>query len=231
MPTIVTYIVRTKGIEKISRSRLREILSTRYDIALGYGFSNFNKIDRNLFASSLVYSNIQRERVFDPEENNFVYQNRLAFSEVSFEIDLEKSIMLVKGGATKIKRLINVLGTLLDNKIAFDYVHLSLQQTLRSLRNNSDGFTLHGIIIQNYSPEPDISGKFSAKVNGSLAAERILSDYTGEIIEFTGIIVADGLEAKLRVSDSGIVAINSSEEGIRRTLDIIKEISQESLDA
>jgi len=227
MPTQLLYLLRVRGIDTEIRDRIEEALGQPYDAELGYGFSQVNHFDEDTITGSLIFSSVSSGKVFDTSSNRLVAENQVVFQEVQFEFDLASGIVALRGGGSRLRKFINTIGTIAGNKISIDQVVVEIDRAIEFLRGNSDAFELTGLLIRNYKPNSDLSGRFAAKVYSFPAAREILTAYGTDVLEFTGVIEADEEEIKIRMSQAGAVALNSTEDGIRKGLDLIKELSLE----
>ena len=227
MPTQLLYLLRVRGIDAAMRSRIEDAFNQPYDADLGYGFSRINHFDEDTVTGSLIYSSVSSGKVFDTLSNSLVEENQIVYQEVQFEFDLATGIVALRGGGGRLRKFTNTIGTIAGNKVSIDQVSVSIEQAIHFLKENSDAFNLTGLLIRNYKPSSDFTGRFAAKVYNFAAAEEVLTAYGTDVLEFTGVFETDDEEIKIRMSQSGAIAINSTEDGVRKGLDIIKEMSSE----
>lgn len=227
MPTQLLYLLRVRGIDKTIRSRIEEAFRIPYEPDSGYGFSNIHTTDEDTIAGRLIFSSVSSSKTFDMISNSLVAESQVIFQEVQFEFDLASGIIALRGGGGRLRKFINTIGTIAGNKVSIDPITINVNQAIEFFRDNSDTFTLTGLLIKNYKPNRDLAGRFAAKVYSFAAGKEVLSSYGTDVVEFTGVIETDDDEIKIRMSQTGAVALNSGEDGIRKGLDIIKELSSE----
>lgn len=231
MPMQLSYVLQLQGVSDLNRTELEKALGAPYDDSRGFGFTGLSYIDDFILNCILIYSTSTSVRVFDTETKTIISDIQTVFHEVSFELDFARSILVVKGGLEKLNKLVGILGFVTRNKLGVDSVHLSINRTIRMMQASSDRFALTGLIINNYRPNPLVSGRFAAKILGLPGAEQLLSAYSEDISEFTADLEIDTTPIRLRLTKLGAIAINSSEQGIRDCLDRIKDIAMESVNA
>lgn len=231
MPTQLLYLLRVRRLDAASRSRIEEAFSQPYNTDLGYGFSSIRYPDEDTAIGRLIFSSVSSSRIFDTSSNSLVPNTQVVFQEVQFEFDLVNGIVALQGGGGKLRKFINTIGAIAANKISIDTVSIDIEQAVQFIRENNDAFQLTGLLIKNYKPNQDLAGRFAAKVYSIIAALELLATYKSDVLEFTGAFEIDDDEVKIRLSRSGAVALSSTEDGIRKGLDIVKDLSLEKTHA
>ncbi len=227
MPTQLLYLLRVKGINTEIRSQIEASFEQAYDADAGIGFASVNHFDDDTVIGELIFSSVSSGKVFDAASNRLVAADQVIFQSIQFEFDLASGIVAVRGGGSRLRKFINTIGSIAGNKVSIDPIPVDIERTVKFLRENSSAFELTGLLIRNYKPSPDLSGRFAAKVYSFSAAKEILTTYGTDILEFTGTLEVDEYEIKIRMAQSGALALNSTEDGIRAGLDLIKEMSSE----
>lgn len=227
MATFISYLLYAKGISDIGYSRLRSLLDIAYNEQLGYGFVDFDKLSSNILSATFIFSVVLRDKVLDITSQQLVTQSRVVFKEARFEIDVDRSVIFVKGSNDRIKKLITILGIITENKVIIEGLHPNIEKAIGLLIENTDGLVVKGVVIKNFRPRPDIFGKFVARLESKAAVDDIMQNYASEISEFTAVLEIDDAAVQLRMANSGAIALRGSDRGIRKVVDLIKDMVKE----
>lgn len=227
MPTQLLYLLRVKGIDTTIRESIENAFDQSYDSDLGYGFSSVRPIESDTVRGTFIFSSVSSNKVFDTVSNSLRADTQIIFQEAQFEFDLENGIVAIRGGGNKLRKFINTIGTIAGNKISVDTVSVDIIKAVQFLQENCSVFELTGLLIRNYKPNQYLTGRFAARVYSTPAARDILTNYGADVAEFTSTLEIEDEEIKIRMSQVGAVAISSTELGVRKGLDLIKEMALE----
>jgi hypothetical protein len=228
MPTQLLYLLRVRGLDPLIRHRLEKTLEQAYDDDLGYGFSQVNHFDEDTYTGNLIFSAVSNRKAFDFSSNRLVDRSQVVYQEVEFELNLSNGIVALHGGGNRLRKFVNTIGIASANKVSIDQISLDIGQAIEYIRKNSASFELTGLLVRNYKPSADLSGRFAAKVFSFTAAKELLATYETDVLEFTGVFELDEEDIRIRMSRAGALALNSTEDGIRKGLDLVKSLFLES---
>ncbi|GAA5527180.1 hypothetical protein [Herpetosiphon gulosus] len=226
MSTHLLYLLKVNQFQNFEIDDLKRIFSEKYDNELGFGFNNYEFIDSHIYCT-YVYSVNLRIKSFDEDVDMIISATRKVFYEINFILDLNNSIILVRGSADKIKRLNNTLSALSNNKLSIEHIIFDLGDIIRIIRYRSDKFILNGLIIKNYKPNESLSGRFAAKIQNQFIVPDLLDIYGVDVSEFTAICTIKDFDIQMRLSRLGALAVKGHNEGIKTLIQIIKDIVKE----
>jgi hypothetical protein len=223
-----TELVHLRVIEDFSVIDVRElfekIATLGFDNDSGYGFINTN-LEGTRVSSTLVLRKLTYRTTFDPESNTFSRQESMYFEKIPFFLDAEFDTVEVFSSATNTRRVISIVGKLLDYQFAIADPDISPVEFLNIVAASKLPFSLVKFCINNFIARPGISGRYSAEVIDNASGVNIIEKQQGDVEKVTLEVNFEAEErVELTVSRNGGLNITCDEDSVLDILDEIKKL-------
>lgn len=218
------YSKRIPDLEQFVGDELGSMIESAFDSKRGFGFYGTD-IHDDTIESTLVYTTVFMQRIFDAKTRSLVSRKQPTIHEVPFLLDCYHGLLHVYVGGKRLQRLVSILGQLSNSRITIEDVYLNLADFIKRLDKRDLTYKITRLSIENFRPTSGLSGRFEASVIEQRAARNIVKVYGADVTDISVEVTVDDETVVWRVSSTGRIAVRAEEDLIGGQVDLVREVA------
>jgi hypothetical protein len=201
---------------------LKVFLANPYNEEDGIGFTKAELFD-NVLEATLIKRTPTSLQEFDFKSGDFIQRDIFVFDEITFYIDLGKSLIYTFNTISKFNKVKTNLKNYIQNRIIYENIELNPKNIIDNLIVTNFDCTISEIVIKNFIYNQGAQGKYVAHILDAKTGQELMDKYIDEIQKVTLEISSDLYDDfRLIITTNNALSIKSKEDDFFCILDNIK---------